>query len=274
MGRETIGGIKKIALENLRELYFLARATALYCFNSGIRYDENDPKTYPIIILSYNQLYYLKQLVSFLHEANYHNIVIIDNASTYPPLLDYLDEIGKKVKVHKLKNNYGHMVFWRRKEFFYRYAGGYYAVTDPDVLPDENCPEDFLSYFKNVLEREKKVTKVGFSLNINNIPDENFNKETILKWEKKFWNREDVEGNFIAEIDTTFALYRPNNYDAIKSNFLGAIRTKPPYIATHGGWNVKSKKLTNEQKFYFSSSSKSSSWKVDDNGKLISKKYN
>jgi nucleoside-diphosphate-sugar epimerase len=53
-------------------------------------------------------------------------------------------------------------------------------------------------------------------------------------------------GNYISEIDTTFALYRPENLFNKRSNFFKAIRTKVPYIARHGGWYIDSQNLNAE----------------------------
>lgn len=227
---------------------------------------SNDPKTYPIIIISFNQLYYLKELIERLQTWGYKNIVIIDNNSKYNPLIQYLEEIKGKVVLHKLKKNYGHMVFWKRKEFRRLYGTNYYVITDPDIVPDDQCPSNFLSYFREVLDQNPQVTKVGFSLKLKDIPDTNPLKEKILKWENKFRQRKDDGGNFLAEIDTTFALYRPHDFMRIEENFYNAIRTKEPYIAKHGGWYIDIANLSPEQKNYMRTAGVSSSWRIDEDG--------
>jgi hypothetical protein len=233
--------------------------------------NENDCKTFPIIIVSFNQLFYLKKLISYLRSRNYNNIIILDNASTYPPLIEYFKEIENQVTIHRLKNNYGHLVFWKKKEIFKLYCGNYYVVTDPDIVPDENCPDDFLKYFKNLLNRNPEFTKVGFGLKIEEIPETNPNKEKILNWEKKFWKEQDKDGNYIAEIDTTFALYRPGLIR--RGTFYKGLRTKSPYLATHGGWKVDPNQLSEEQLYYLKTANTSSSWKTDKDGNLISPRY-
>ena len=232
-----------------------------------------DYKSIPIIIISFNQLFYLKQLIDFLKEHKYKNIVIIDNNSSYKPLLDYFDTIASTVTLHRLKENCGHLVFWNNKELFKKYSKGYYVVTDPDIVPVNECPEDFVLHFKRILDRNYQVTKVGFSLKIDDIPDSNPNKQKVIDWESQFWNNQNKEGDYYASIDTTFALYRPKSDYKNLSYFLRAIRTNQPYTAIHGGWYFDIKNLTDEQNNYLKIANESSSWNIDINGKLYTKDY-
>lgn len=227
-------------------------------------------RSIPIIIISFNQLFYLKQLVDFLKKNKYKNIIIIDNNSTYQPLLDYFNTISSTVTIHKLDKNYGHLVFWKNKELYEKYSKGYYVVTDADIVPVEECPEDFVLHFKKILDKNSQVTKVGFSLKIDDIPESNPNKQKVIDWESQFCRYITKNGNYNAPLDTTFALYRFNyNYDKI--SFLKAIRTKEPFQARHGGWYFDSKKLTEEQTYYFATCNESSAWRIDNLGNLKNK---
>lgn len=262
--------LKKIfrAFEKIEQsdLWVVFKVQYLKAIKIRKRVISNDPKTYPIIIISFNQLYYLRELIDRLQSWGYKNIVILDNNSTYAPLIEYFEEIKERVILHKLKKNYGHMVFWERKEFLKLYGTNYYVVTDPDVIPNDQCPSDFLSYFREILDKHPQATKVGFSLKLNDIPDTNPLKDKILKWENKFWKRTDNEGNYLAEIDTTFALYRPSDFKRLEENFYNAIRTKQPYTAKHGGWYIDIANLSPEQKSYMRTAGISSSWRIDEDG--------
>lgn len=241
-------------------------------FNSKMKEHNKDYKSIPIIIISYNQLYYLKKLVKVLKKYEYKNIIVLDNNSNYPPLLEYLDKVKNDLTVYKLNHNYGHRVFWKRKDIYKKYTKGYYVITDPDCVPIEECPDDFLKYFKTILDITPKVNKVGFSLKIDDIPNTNKEKETILKWERQFWERKRSDGNFEANIDTTFALYRPKSIKPIWKDFFKAIRTSYPYTCIHGGWYIDFDNLTQEQAYYIKTIDKSSSWlNQSEEGKL--KKY-
>lgn len=227
-------------------------------------------KTIPIIIISYNQLNFLKQLVGFLKSRNHSNIVIIDNNSTYKPLLDYFDSIESTVSLHRLNENMGHLVFWKNKKLFDKYSKGYYVITDSDIVPDSECPSDFLKHFRNILMHNETVTKVGFSLMINDIPETNSNKSKILKWESQFHQNKNSKGDSLTSIDTTFALYRPN-YKYSEESFFAAIRTGKPYQSRHGGWYLDTKNLSEEQSYFYRNCNESSSWRIDEQGDLINK---
>lgn len=210
-----------------------------------------DTKKFPIYIISFNRLTYLKQLIEKLEYFGYTNIHVIDNCSTYPPLLEYLKTLGHKV--HYLNKNYGHDVFWKCEIFDETIKNSYYAVTDCDIMPIENCPDDFLELFFKILIKNLKFTKVGFSLKIADIPNYNNQKDFIINWESKFYNfkyhckyKDKFINIYDADIDTTFALYRPSF-----KNFYKAIRTGAPYQAYHLPWYKDSTApLSNEDKFY------------------------
>lgn len=264
--------LKKIIRNKYYQIKIIIRNLKFYLFTKISSNSKNlNVFDIPIIIISFNQLFYLKKLIDFLKESGYKNIVIIDNNSTYKPLLDYFETIKNEVKLHLLNENFGHSVFWKINEINQKYTHGYYALTDPDINPYENCPKDFLKHFKNILDKNINISKVGFSLSIDDIPENNENKSKILLWENKFWELENKDGDFIAEIDTTFALYKPIRFSDAE-NFYKAIRTKKPYIARHGGWYIDHKNLTMEQEFYINTANSSSSW-LSKKSNLINFKY-
>ncbi|RTY87755.1 glycosyltransferase [Flavobacterium sp. RSP15] len=242
---------------------------------SGLDYKDltlTESYKIPIIITSFNQLEYLKKLIDFLLSRGFSNLVIIDNNSTYEPLLRYFDKIEKKVTIHRLKKNYGHLVFWKKYDLFIKYGNGYYVVTDPDIVPLADCPADFLIKFQSALIENKKRMKVGFGLKIDDIPLSNPNREKVINWESKFWKKKISEGVFDADIDTTFALYKPF-YHRKNKKFKTALRTDYPYVALHGGWYIDMDNLSEEQLFYFKTANDSSSWKIDETGKIANADY-
>lgn len=254
---------------------YLLRITKYYyfyfyniVFNKVTISQNKNYKTIPIIIISFNQLLYLKKIISYLKENDYLNLVIIDNNSSYEPLLNYFDEIKDTVTIYRLSENLGHMVFWKKKEIFEKYNKGYYIVTDADIVPNKSCPDDFVLKFKKILDRTPKLSKVGFSLKIDDIPDTNPNKKKVLDWEGRFWTQKTKRGDFFASIDTTFALYPPKNVWFYRKHFYHAIRTNIPYTAIHGGWYFDINNLSKEQQYYLNSANSSASWNMDNSGNL------
>jgi len=259
----------KIAKHN----FFYALPFIGYPFNKTVRQQILDYKSIPIIIISFNQLFYLRQLVDFLKKTGYTNIVILDNVSDYQPLLDYYNELGDSVTLYKMHRNYGHRAFWLDKEVYNKYRKGYFAVTDPDIVPLADCPEDFLLYFRKLLDKHPFVKKVGFSLELDDLPDTHPQKQKVIEWELQFWKRKRKDGNYSAIIDTTFALYRPESRWFKYTNFFSGIRTQRPYIARHGGWYIDPKNMTDEQRHYYKKAGFSSTWRFDADGNLVCEMY-
>lgn len=56
-----------------------------------------DVKDIPIIINNFNRVTTLSKLITTLEVRGYKNIYIIDNASTYKPLLKYYEDTPYKV---------------------------------------------------------------------------------------------------------------------------------------------------------------------------------
>lgn len=204
-----------------------------------------NPRSVPVIINNFNRLTYLKMMLSWLDKKGFNNIYIIDNCSTYPPLLDfYRDEC--KHKVFRLTENKGHLAFWETN-IYKEFINDFYIYTDPDIIPVEECPDDLMEYFMKQLRRHPKICKIGFSLKIDDLPDYYSKKEEVLKWEIQNFRNEIEPGLFYASIDTTFALYRPREKGDWK---LKALRTGFPYQARHLPWYEDDSILSEEEQFY------------------------
>ena len=193
----------------------------------------------PIYIISYNRLDYLSQTIKWLEEKGYNNINIIDNHSTYEPLLKYLENV--KYKKYMMKENWGHNVFFKAPIFFFKRNFHFFILTDPDLCPLHECPDDFVEQFCKTMKRHPEYTKVGFSLKLDDIPDGYYLKEEVLTWESKFYSRSISSGTnyecYDANIDTTFALNEPRLFTAYINKYKG-IRTGMPYQVRHLPWYV------------------------------------
>lgn len=215
-----------------------------------------DAKTIPIVINNFNRLSCTKKLIDYLQSKDYNNIYVIDNNSTYEPLLEYYDK--EKINVLFLSENVGYLSLFKTKakEMF---CHQYYVYTDPDVLPVDECPDDFLEHFKNTLNKHKDIMKVGFSLKIDDLPNHNPLKENIINHESQFWakNRIISDGIYKSAIDTTFALYKPN---VVGGWWVPSIRVAEPYTARHLPWYDDPNNLTEEDVYYKNSVTQSTHW--------------
>lgn len=141
-----------------------------------------DAKEIPIIINNFNRLTTLRLLTETLTACGYTNIYILDNASTYPPLLEYYKTCP--FTVFHLNQNLGFKALWE-SPLKKRFCNDYYIYTDSDVIPSDYCPKDFIDYFFKELKKHPFARKIGFSLRIDNIPDSYIHKEEVINLEKQ-----------------------------------------------------------------------------------------
>ena len=214
----------------------------------------------PIYIINFNRLSYLKEQIKSFEKLGLRNIHIIDNASTYPPMLQYLKTTP--YQVHYMKQNYGHMVFFKAKEFQNVRENEYFVLTDNDLVPIEECPRGFLEYFYQLLQKYPKIEKVGFSLKTDDLPEHYQMRDLVIKWESLFTKKPLTRLKPIlyrAPIDTTFALYRPLK-DCKPDSFFKALRVGYPYQLRHLPWYKDLSKLTEEDIFYNNLDCGSGNW--------------
>jgi len=202
------------------------------------------PNEIPIIINSFNRLTCLKQLIEFFIKKGIQNpVIILDNNSTYEPLIEFYKTLPYEIIY--LNTNLGHEALWRSGHIN-RFNKSYYVLTDPDVVPIDECPPNFMEYFFEIMNKYPTYTKVGFGLKIDDIPDHFPHKHSVQDWESQFWKTKIAEGLWKAQIDTTFALFHPTH----KGAWGWAIRTDYPYIARHTTWYLDPNNLQEDEKYY------------------------
>ncbi len=240
--------IKATLSENVNKLFRIE--TKLY----HIIHKNHEVKQYPIIINNYNRLEYLQQQIEWLLSVGQTNLHIIDNASNYKPLLAYYKKV--KATVYMLDRNVGHESYWRT-HLYQRFGKYFHVYTDPDVLPDENTPSDFMYYFKSLLDKYPAMQKVGFGLRIDDLPNHYRKKQEVINWETALYN-DTIEPNvYKSKIDTTFALYRSNAFLQCWENTL---RTGSPYVLRHMPWYENQAEMNEETLHYVNTINAASSW--------------
>lgn len=213
-------------------------------------------KDIPIIINNFNQYDFLLILLDGLSKRGYKNIHIIDNASTYPPLLDYYRDCP--YTVYKMNKNYGYLALWE-SGLYKLFEDSYFVYTDPDLKIIDECPDDFLQYFYNLLQKYPLYSKVGFSLRLKDIPMYFEKREDVIKWESQFWTKQKESNVYRAAIDTTFALYRPFTKSGA-SSYERHLRVGEPYTMQHLPWYVDKNNLSDNMRYYINSSNKQTHW--------------
>jgi hypothetical protein len=199
---------------------------------------------FPILITCRDRLSPLVALLTWLERSGQERIYLLDNASTYPPLLDFYRQTSHRVL--RLGANVGQRAAWEAGIVEQCCPGEHYVVTDPDVVPVEDCPPDALDVFHDALQRFPTRCKAGFGLMVDDLPDHYRFAEEVRTWEAQFWEHELAPGLYDAQIDTTFALYRPG----VPFQIDNSIRTGKPYVARHTAWYVNSSAPSEEERYY------------------------
>lgn len=199
----------------------------------------------PIIINNRNRYTFLKQMIEQLQSFGYKNIYVLDNDSSYPPLLEYYKTIPAKVIF--LKKNVGYKALWET-DVFEQFKNKYYVYSDPDILLQHDCPKDFVYILYKFLIKYSGKEKVGVALKIDDLPDHYLNKQEAIKNESIFWQNELEKDVYDAMVDTTLALYKPLAFGNAEE--CEAIRVGGKLAAQHLTWYLNSSNLPEEELFY------------------------
>jgi len=193
-------------------------------------------KHLPVVVIAHNNLHFVKNFIEQLRK--YPNpIIIMDNKSNYEPLLEYYKEIqyelGSKLEIRYLNENYGSAVFIRLKHELPRV----YILSDPDLKLNPDMPINFGEIMYN-LSNKHKAFKVGLALNISDkhkfLTCSNYTGgKSIYDWEIKYWEDRIPDPEYElyrAKTDTTFCLI---NYNYPEEN---QIRIAGDFTAKHLPW--------------------------------------
>ncbi len=224
----------------------------------------------PIFINSRDRLGTLQALVNWLKKAGQQRIYILDNDSSYSPLLEYyrhLDDNEPTVQVLRLKKNLGHTALWDSKVLEILHIGTPYVYTDSDVVPSEECPLDVLGDLLQVLRKYPFLKKVGLALKTDDITF--FDAEKTRESEKRFYLHEIEPELYFGAVDTTFALYR--NYRHY--NLYVSARTTGKRLARHLPWYYDYDNLPNDEQYYMEHANRSATLvqQIRDNAEQMGK---
>lgn len=252
------GGLLRVFKNIIRPAYYFMeyyRIRILYLLKFNKIKNAED---IPIIINNFNRLSFLQKLIASLENRNLKNIYILDNNSTYPPLLEYYKTIPYEV-IH-LSKNVGHLAIWETP-VYKRFYKDYYVYTDSDVEIIDECPLDFLQMFIEEMKSNIKVDKIGLGLKIDDLPNHFENKQKVIEWEKQYFEKSFNKFFNKADVDTTFALYRPRLTHGA-NRYLIMFRSTFPYEIRHLPWYIDFKKLSDEEKYYIEHVKTATHWTI------------
>ena len=209
----------------------------------------------PIFVNVFNRLTTTRKLCDQIAALTNALPVIIDNASTWGPLLEWY--AACPYEVIRLRENRGHHAPWL-SGVISQDSAAIYGVTDCDLDLD-GVPADAVQVLQSQLRGG--VIKCGFSLRIDDLPPW---QSAVVDWESRWWKRPVYGGKFFeAPIDTTFALYAAEtpHSKCMKVSGVKALRSAEPYTARHMPWYLDCDNLDDENRNYFATAGASNSWK-------------
>ena len=172
--------------------YIYIMSVTIIALAIGIFIYKNMYQQIPVVVTAYNNLFFVRNFIDQLKKFN-NPIILLDNSSTYPPLLEYYkdikDELGSRIDIRLLDNNYGCGVHTLLKDSL----PDIYMLSDPDLELNPRMPENFSEILLNI-SNKYEASKVCLALDISE--NEKFveckkyeHKKSIYDWEKQFWRR-------------------------------------------------------------------------------------
>jgi hypothetical protein len=220
----------------------------------------------PVYVNTFNRLTTTRKLCEQIAALDNAVPIIVDNASTWEPLLDWYRDCP--FEVIRLTENMGHHAPWKCGATA-RPNEGVYCVTDCD-LDVEGVPADLLDVLREPLTSWRNPpVKSGVALRIDDLPPW---QTQVREWESRFWRQRADGFRCWAPIDTTLAMYRSHTPVRIATKVAGirAVRAGGDYTARHMPWYLDPTNLDDENANYFATANSSNSWRPEGD-KLVSR---
>lgn len=205
-------------------------------------------KNCKVVINNRNRLTTTKNMVDTLLYLNpSESIIIIDNGSTYAPLLEWYEIImnnpNLNVAVHFEKNE-GHLALWATG--LHKELGDFFIYTDSDIVLPHRFPINWKEIMYNTMMQYREYDKIALAIHIDDLPDHYRYKNQVIRNEARWWLEEIDQYIYKADTDTTFALMRNFGDNCYKSLRI----TRPDLICRHHGWYLDLENLDEEEKYY------------------------
>jgi len=196
----------------------------------------------PVIINNRNLLTWTREMINKIKTLdNVGDIIIVDNDSSYQPLLNWYKSKPCDIV---FCNNLGYTGAWLSGVVDLLNTD-FYVVSDPD-LGINDIPKDTLTYL-DLKMNELKLDKIGLGLNSELVLKNHPYFNHIENYEKKRYLNSRLISDIYIDVatDTTFALYSK------KTHYIGGGSTSFPYIAKHYPWYYSKEDVKNNEEFLY-----------------------
>lgn len=199
----------------------------------------------PVIINNRDTVTWIKAMVDRIKKYdNVGDIIILDNGSTYEPLLDWYKTKPCEII---MRHNIGCYGVWN-SGILNNINTEYYVATDSD-LGLEDTPDDTLNVLMEKLRTHENMMKIGLGLDWEIVLPESPYYNHMQGYEKSRWlNSEIIDEIYTGvAIDTTFAIYNISS----KNSFIGGGSLTKPYVAKHYPWYYTHQQRNNDEEFSY-----------------------
>ena len=177
----------------------------------------------PVVVVARNNPTMIRLLVQQLRDCFDARVIVLDDASDFPPMLEYLSSLASDERVSVVRaESAGGPHSWFRSPLHPALLAlpRFFAYTDADLRLGSDLPRNFLCVLAHLSQR-LNVPKVGLALDLSDAermwPQADFyGAHSVWGWENNFWGASvEVPGwpgfgaqrVFRAAVDTTFAVY-------------------------------------------------------------------
>lgn len=206
----------------------------------------------PVIIPTFNQLWYCKNTIDQLQRFGLYNFIILDNGSTYMPFVKWMNDCEYSCVINY--NNPGPRDFFVNMEIWNKLPD-IFIVTDPDLEYPDEIPSTMVNDLVNIAT-EKSWPKISLGMTTDPVEDM---YEPVKNWEADYWKNiiAYTDGNdpiYEAKTDTTFSIYnkkfvRRVGYIGWDGEFFIAPRVCGRYTCKHWGWYYNNPVPEKEREF-------------------------
>jgi hypothetical protein len=198
---------------------------------------------YPVVLTNMNRFTTCKKMVEDLFRMNGNSkISIIDNASTYPPLLDWYKEIEKDVQIIRNPTNLGPWTFFYGGTYS-KIDAEYYVYSDADLELNPNMPYNWQEIMLEYINKYQR--KASLALRLDDIPDTYEFKNKILEHQSVCWFESGEKDVYRAITDMTFSMDKKSNGHRYES-----MRLAGDFACRHIPWYVDLDNIGEEEKYY------------------------
>lgn len=221
-----------------------------------------------IFIMTRDRISSLQQSLDSYKETiqSPYEIVILDHNSSYPPMVNYLNEIQveQDIPVIPLNEKTWDLALKESSGIIKAYLNlhpktDFFVFTDPDIAFIRTLP-DVLLFYAGLLSSCPGITSVGPGLQISDIPKHftttAFGGKSVIKDNSWLWTSVpniatwNGVGFHITKqpIDTTFAMFRRGtDFGRLAGP---SLRAYAPYAAVHVDWYYDSNNLPPDKVYY------------------------